>query len=135
MRTIIKSSILVLSFLAISTSCKKVGNEEDELSISFKTGTGYTSADATLATGTSVKIGVDASTTKKKDPIIKFNISESVNGKGDVTVYSEDLETTAYDHDYNFTISDTTGAIHTYTFTITNRDGLSEHQTLTITVQ
>lgn len=135
MKTIIKTTFIVVLIISAFSSCKKA-NEEDELHIDFKTGMGYTSADATIADGTSVKIGIEAGTEKKKDPIIKFTISESVNGKADDILYTEDMEETEYEHDYNFTFSDTvSGSIHTYTFTITNRDGISEHETLTLTAQ
>lgn len=137
MKTILRNTAMLTLALSIGffTSCKKE-DEDEELKLEFKTGSGYTSSNATIASGTAVKIGVKGETEKAKDPIIKFNISESVNGGSNTTVYSKDLEDTEYEYDYNFTLSDTvSGNTHTYTFTITNRDGKNEQKSLTLTVQ
>lgn len=137
MKSIFKTLIIFSLFSIAFISCKKDEEEDsgNELSIKFKTEAGYTFSDATLPGGTPVKIGIEAETEKAKDPIIKFNISESVNGGASSTVYSEDLETTDYEYDYNFTLDSVSGNIHKYTFTITNRDGINKQTDLTITVQ
>lgn len=117
-------------------ACEKDEGEEGELDIKFKTEAGYTHKDVTLASGTEVKIGIEAETEKAKDPIIRFNISESINGGEDSTVYMENLEDQDFEHDYSFTLSDTvSGNTHLYTFTVTNRDGINAQQFLTITVE
>ena len=136
MKTIFKTIILIGVVSVLFTACKK--EEEDpanEMKINFKTGTGYTFADATLAGGTAILVGIDAETEKAQDPIIKFNISESVNGGASSTVYSEDVETTAYEYDYNFTLDTVKGNVHKYTFTVTNRDGINAQKDLTFTVE
>lgn len=135
MKNSINILLIISLFAFLLTSCEKEDGG-DELDIHFKTGANYTSASGIVASGTSVLIGVEADTEKKKDPIIKFNISESVNGAPATSVYSEDIETTNYEYDYNFTMSDTvSGNMHTYTFTVTNRDGFNAQQSLTLTVQ
>ena len=135
MKTTIKSIAIVGMMALTIASCKK-DDGDAEMSINFKTGTGYTSADAGIDGGTAVKIGIEAETDKKKDPLIKFNISESVNGGTNASVYSEDLnDLTTYDYDYNFTLDTTTGDAHKYTFTVTNRDGITKQTALTITIQ
>lgn len=133
----IKNSLLVLSiFTLIFSSCKKEENEEEELDMKFKTEAGYTFSDATLPSGTDVKIGIEAETENEKDPLIKFNISESINGGTANTVYSEDLDNKEYEYDYSFTMNDTVSSnTHEYIFTVTNRDGLNAQKRLTITVQ
>ncbi|MCB9189810.1 MAG: hypothetical protein H6598_07880 [Flavobacteriales bacterium] len=133
-RSIYSTAIILGIAATITTSCKKE-NEEDELSMTLKTDSGYTFESGNVSTGTDVKFGIEAQTTKKKDPIIKFTISESINGKADEVVYSEDLEVTQYDHDYNFTFSDTAGSIHEYTFALTNRDGIVLLKMVTLTGQ
>lgn len=135
MKKIIKY-LMVFSLLSIVfVACEKE-NEEEELDIAFKTGSEYTSADVTLASGSTGKIGIEAETEKKKDPIIKFNISESINGGSSSTVYSQDLEDTEFEYDYAYMLEDTvSGNTHKYTFTVTNRDGINKQKSLTITVQ
>jgi len=135
MKNTIKALLFLSIFSILFISCEKE-NEEGELNISFKTAAGYVYSDATLASETAVKIGIEAETSKATDPIIKFNISESVNGGTPTTVYSQDLESANFTYDYAFTLSDaTTGNTHKYTFTITNRDGINKQAALTITIQ
>lgn len=131
-RTNISAALMLL--IIIFSGCKKQ-DEGEEMTINFKTTSGYTYTDATLDGGSSLKIGVEAETVKKKDPIIKFNISRSVNGGGTNTVYSEDLETTAYNYDYVFTLDTVSGNVNKYTFTVTNRDGLLAQKFITLTVK
>lgn len=122
-------------FATSFSSCKKE-DDENELKINFKTSGGYTFSDATIATGESFKIGVDCSTEKAKDPIIKFNISESVNNGTATTVYSEDLESQNYSRDYEAVMQDSvSGNTHKFTFTITNRDGINKQKNITLTVE
>jgi len=135
MKTIIRT-LLVIGIIAVfTTSCKKEEDEGNEMKIDFKTGTGFTSTDATLAGGTMVLIGVEAETEKAQDPIIKFNISESVNGAASTTIYSEDLESVTYEYDFAFKLDSVSGNVHKYTFTVTNRDGINAQKNLTLTVE
>src|SRR6478735_3375959 len=125
----VKITAICLALVALTLdSCKKE-DDANEIKLELKTGAGYTSTDQTLAKGTTFKVGVHASTDKKKDPLVKFNISEGVNGSGTTSVYSETIETQDYNHDQDFTVTDTVhGNKHRYTFTITNKDGLNQHQ-------
>ena len=134
-----KKAILFFCTLSLSAmflaSCSKE-DEGEELRLSFKTGGSYVSADTTIADGTTILIGVEGETEKAKDPIIKFNITESVNGALGSTIYTEDLEDTEYEYDLSYTLDDaTSGNTHDLTFTITNRDGLNDQVSLTVTVQ
>lgn len=132
----IKNALLI-GFLSFSLiACEKDEGEEGELDIHFKTEAGYTHADATIASGSEVKIGIEAETEKAKDPIIRFNISESTNGEADTTVYMENLEDTDFSYDHTFTLNDSvSGNTHLYTFTVTNRDGINAQKSLIITVK
>ncbi len=136
MKTRIKT-LCIISIAALSLfSCKKQDDDGEEMTINFKTDPGYVASDQTLDSGTSVKIGIKAETDNKKDPIIRFNISESVNGYTASTVYSQDLEDKEFEYDFNTTLSDTTsGNKHLYTFTVTNKDGFNRQQSLTLTVK
>lgn len=132
--SIFKTMFLVSLISVALVSCDKE-DEEDELHVSFKTTAGYTFADATLAADSAIVIGIEAETEKAKDPIIRFNISESVDGGAATTVYTEDLEATDYEYDYAFNMSSVSGSVHVYTFTITNRDGINKQASLTLTVE
>jgi len=135
MKTLFRTFLVITIFSFVFASCNKEEDEGNELKINFKAETGYNYTDATLPGGTAVKVGVEAETEKPQDPIIKFNISESVNGGDASTVYSEDIEAATYAYDYNFELDTVTGNVHKYTFTITNRDGLNAQKSITFTVE
>lgn len=140
----INNSILILTVLLCATifnSCKK----EDEMkppSISFKTGGSYISSSISLPAGSAVLIGIEAekseSEGEEEDVLNHFNISRSLNGGTDVSVYNADLTSAQeehYDYDFATIVSTTIGDTEKYTFTITNRDGLTGQINLTITAQ
>jgi hypothetical protein len=131
---IIAAFILTASSLALS-SCEK---DEGKLpNIAFKTGAGYTSANATVAQGSTVLIGIDASKSEKKDVLKTFNISKSYDGGANTTVENTDLSGSNednYSRDYSIVTRSQAGT-EKYTFTVTNRDGLTNQVTLTLTVQ
>ncbi|GIV32493.1 MAG: hypothetical protein KatS3mg031_0028 [Chitinophagales bacterium] len=133
MKTVNLFFILLLSIFVFNACEKEDG--ENELHLKFKTDSGYVYRDTSLVGGSSVKIGVEAETEKAKDPIISFNISESVNGGAPATVYQQNLNVTQYEYDYSFVLATTAGEVHTYIFTITNRDGFQKQIALTITIQ
>lgn len=128
-------SVLLMLTMFVIASCKKE-EEGDEIMMTFKTGSGYTYSDITLQPGQSIKIGITAETEKKKDPLIRFSISESVNGNAANTILTRDIEVTKFEYDFDYTLQDTiTGNKHRLNFVIINRDGLSKEKALTITVQ
>jgi hypothetical protein len=135
MNRIIKS-IFLFGIISFVSACKK--DEGNLPNISFKTTTGYVSADATKVGGSVVTIGIDASKAEDADYLKKFNISKSVNGAAETTVFDKDLTGTegdAYTYDYVATMDTTHGQTNKYTFTVTNRDGLVNKVALTLTVQ
>ncbi|MBS1771386.1 MAG: hypothetical protein JST82_00910 [Bacteroidetes bacterium] len=120
----------------VLNSCKKEEDEGKLPNISFKTGTGYTSADATVAKSSSVKIGINASKAEDKDVLTKFTITRSYDGGSDSTMYTKDLsggEGDSYSYDYSFNVN-ATGKSEKYTFTVVNRDGLINKVSLNLTV-
>lgn len=134
MKTIFKS-ILTVSLLTVAlASCDKE-DESDEIHISFKSTAGYTYQDGTVANGDTITIGIEAETEKSTDPLIHFNISESVDGGNNTSLYNEDFESVSYENDYAFIMNSTSGTVHEYTFTVTNRDGLNKQTDLTLTVE
>ena len=134
MKLVIKKFLAIALIAASSVACDKE-DEGEELDIQFKSGAEYVSSNSVVAPGSSIKVGIEASTKKEKDPIIMFNISQAVNGGSNSTVYSERLETTEYNHDETFVMDTVSGTSYTYTFTITNRDGRNAQETLTVQVQ
>ncbi|MEZ4922617.1 MAG: hypothetical protein R2780_05535 [Crocinitomicaceae bacterium] len=137
MKKLFYSSLAVASLtLSALTSCEKDEGKLPE--IEFKTGTGYTYADATIAGGTTVKIGIEAKKEENKDVLKKFDISESVNGGTLTSIYNVDVpqaQEDEYEYDFTTTLDTTSGDTHKYTFTITNRDGLTNQVSLTLTIQ
>jgi hypothetical protein len=135
MKTSVKYLILLLMFGTLLYSCKKE-EEEDEIALMFKTSSGYIYSDQTIESGQTLKIGVKAETEKKKDPLIRFSISESKNGGAETTILSKNIETTNFDYDYNFSINDTvSGNKYKYTFVVVNKDGLNKQESITLTVK
>jgi hypothetical protein len=136
MKTIKVIAALVLTVSALTfSSCKK---DEGKLpNIAFKTGTGYTSANITVAPGTSVLVGIDASKSEKKDVLKTFNISRSFDNGPFTTIETTSLsgsDEDEYSRDYTIVARNQAG-IETYAFSVTNRDGLSNRISLNITVQ
>lgn len=133
--------ITLISTSAIFNSCKK----EDDMApptISFKSGLGYTSGDASVTAGSAILIGVNAAKSdgegEDKDVLNHFNISRSLNGGALASVYDADLTTAEeenYSYDFATSASTSAGDTEKYTFTITNRDGLQGQVSLTITAQ
>lgn len=134
MKNFIRVALLAVGVMALLSSCEK---DEGKLpDISFKTGGTYLSADATVAAGSAIVIGIEAAKTEDKDVLKKFNISTSVNGAAATSVLTQDLsgdDGDAYSYDYTTTAAATAGVVTKYTFTVTNRDGLTNQVSLTVT--
>lgn len=135
MKNILKAALLL--FLAINlSSCEK--DEGIPPDLSFKTGAGYTSSDATLASGTLLKVGVEADRTEDKDNLKVFNVSKSVDGGTAQTVLNKSLtddEGVHFEYDFTETLEGESGQVNVYTFTITNRDGITNQLQLKITIE
>ncbi|MCB0761215.1 MAG: hypothetical protein KDC12_06785 [Flavobacteriales bacterium] len=138
MNTLKYSTLLFSCLILLFTACKKDEEKEDgeELDLKFKTEEGYIHSNTTLPTDSTFTIGIEADTESANDPIISFNISESLNGGSSSSIYTESLEDVEFEYDFVHTLEDSvSGNEHTFTFTITNRDGLTEHKSLTISVE
>lgn len=136
MKKILSMAAIFLVLLSI-TSCGE--KDEGKLpNISFKTGVDYASTDVTVPAGAEVLIGIQASKAEGNDVLKTFNISKSVNGGPNTTVYSATLtgdQGDAYTYDYTATAAATTGENDLYTFTVTNRDGLINQVLLTVSTE
>lgn len=131
--TAILFAVLATALVNLS-SCEK---DEGKLpNIAFKTTVGYTHADATVASGTSLLVGIDASKSEGEDVLKTFNVSKSVDGGAATTVTNTAL-TSAQEDNYSVDYPIVAGAAgHTekWSFTVTNRDGLTNTVSFTLTV-
>lgn len=119
---------------ACIASCKKdAGNLPH---IAFMTGSGYTSADASVDTNTVVHFGIACSKAEDKDVLRTFDASRVYDGGSSVSIENATLTGTQGDT-YNAYINIKTRAVagtEKYTFTVVNRDGLKNSVSLTLTV-
>lgn len=130
-------AVLATALVNLS-SCEK---DEGKLpNIAFKTGTvggvTYTSADATVASGTVVIVGINASKAEDKDVLKTFNVSKSIDGAAAVSITTTTLtgsQQDSYSVDYPITAG-AAGHTEKWSFTVTNRDGLTNTISLTLTV-
>lgn len=135
----IKNAFLLICATALLFSTFSCEKDEGLLpDISFKTGGNYISTDVTLAAGTSITMGINASKTEDKDVLKQFDISKSINGGTPTSVFNKALsgsEGDNYNYDFTTTVESTPGQQTTYTFTVTNRDGLYNQVSVTVTTQ
>lgn len=132
------ATCFLLLVAIIFNSCKEESDPGILPNIVFKTGTGYISASQNIAKGSNVKIGINANKTEDVDVLKSFNISRSINGAADVSVYQKSLsvaEGDNFSYDYTATLDTVAGETEKFTFTITNRDGLTNQVNLTLTLQ
>ncbi len=131
----ISTAVILLLIILCNGSCEK---DKGILPyISFKTGAGYTSADASIAKNTAFMVGITAAKSEGNDILKTFTASVVYDASTtSITAYSETL-TAAQGDNYAKDLVLTTrnqAGIEKWTFTITNKDGLVNSVTLTITV-
>ena len=130
-------AILIAAVLVISVaSCKKEEDAHVPPDVQFKTGTGYTSDDATVAAGDSVLVGIIA--TKTEDELKTFNVSYAYDGAtSTTTAFNLPLsgsQEESYTTDYTIATRSQAGT-EKWSFTITDRDGNITTKSITLTVQ
>ena len=134
-RPILFAAIVLTAF----ASCKSSDVDPMILPrISFKTTAGYTARDTTVASGTALLTGINASKSEPNDVLKRFVISCAYDADtiGN-TVFTEDLSGAtgdSYSQDYIIHTRSTAGK-ERYTYTVVNRDGLINQVKLIITVQ
>jgi hypothetical protein len=126
--------IPLLLFLLFFISCEN--EQEPAASIEFKTGSGYTSQDATISKGSSITVGIVAD--KAENNLKAYNVSVSYDGASNtITVQNFTLssdENTHYDKDVNVTVRNQTGT-EKYYFTIVDVDENVVQKMLTFNVE
>ena len=125
---------VALAFIFTLSSCEK--DKGTPPLITFISSAGYIHGDTTVATGSTVKFGVNTQLGEAGDVLKTLNLSKSVDGAADVTVSTTPIPTAQQDN-YSQTDSVVLGSAgHTerYTYTVTNRDGITNNVKLTVTV-
>src|ERR1044071_7678944 len=74
------ATFLAVSLLTLFNACKKETEQMIPPVIEFKTGPGYTSADATVPINTPIKVGIHAEKTEGEDYLNTFTVSHSFDG-------------------------------------------------------
>ena len=124
-------SVVIVSIMVVVSSC----DPHKPPHLVFKTEAGYLSADATVAKGSTVKVGVIAD--KTEDEMKRYNISYSYDGATNTsTKESFNLsgsEERHYEKDYEFTVRNQAGT-ETWYFVITDKDGNIAKLSLILTV-
>lgn len=134
-KLILSCSLFIAGFVLLN-ACSK---EEDKMIppiLEFKTGAGYTSADATVGKNAAVKIGIHAEKTEGEDYLKTFSVGHAFDGGAEANDSTLILPESAHDifeTDINITTRNQPGT-EKYIFTITNRDGLIVSKSITLTV-
>lgn len=132
----VKVLLIALAVIAVTSSCSKEEDAHIPPDVQFKTGAGYTSADATVGQGASVLVGIQA--TKTEDEMKTFNVSHAFDGSvtttTDTTVTLTGTQEESYATDYTIVTRNQAGT-EKWSFTITDRDGNITTKSITLTVQ
>lgn len=124
---------VIFSVSAFMQSCKE--DERVPPDVVFKTGGSYTSANATVAAGDTVLVGITAD--KTEDELSTFNVSYAYDGAATTTTATTESLTEAqeehFETDYEIVTRSTAGS-ERWVFTITDRDGNITSVELTLTV-
>jgi hypothetical protein len=128
--------LFLCSLLSISISCKKKKDAHVPPDVVFKTGPGYISADATVAKGDTIKIGITA--TKTEDDLKSYNASYAYDGAATTTsffnYYLQSSEYLSYSKDLALPVRNQAG-VEKWVFSIVDRDGNITQKPITLTVQ
>ena len=124
-------SIIILSIMVLVSSC----DPHKPPRLVFKTDAGYTSSDASVAKGSTVRVGIIAD--KVEDDMKRYNISYAFDGATTTTTKESfnlaGSEENHYEKDYEFQVRNQSGT-ETWYFVITDKDGNIAKLSLTLTV-
>lgn len=130
-----KNNFVLITLLALTSLYIFSCDPHTPPAMEFKTGTDYTSANATVAQGSSITVGIIA--TKKEDDMKTYNISYAFDGATTTstkeTFTLSGSEQQNYDKDYTFTVRNQAGT-EEWSFVITDRDGNIAKLKLVLTV-
>jgi hypothetical protein len=119
-------------------SCKKDEDKREPPVIELESGTGLTNADATVAQGDSIHVGVHVERTE--DELNTFDVSVFYDGStsSSTSIHNEVLSGTesddGFDRDVDFAVRSQAGT-EKYVFTVTDKDGNIAQASFTLTVQ
>lgn len=129
-----KSVLLIATICFVAGSCKK--DEHIPPNLTFKTGAGYTSGNATVSQNEDITVGITA--IKKEDDMLTYNVSYAFDGASTTNTLSTfnltGAEQQNYDKDVTFTTRGQAGT-EKWIFTITDKDGNIAQQQIVLTVQ
>jgi hypothetical protein len=133
MKFIVRPLLLIL-FVSLLVCCKK--EKEPQLpEVSFKTGTGYISANTTVGKNNQLTVGVIAR--KNKAALKTFTVYQAYDNFSYQQVYLYTLkasEAENFSYDYSFTTRSESGR-EKYKFTVTDGDGNTGLKELFLEVQ
>ena len=125
---------VLISVIILFIGCDK--EPEIPPTLELKTGTVYTSLDATVAKDSTLTVGIIA--TKTEDDLKSYNVSVSYDGATSTSTIENftisSAEKALYNKDVTFTVRNQTG-IEKYFFTITDVDGNIVQKILIFTVE
>lgn len=125
---------LLFTLLILFISCDK--EPEIPPNLELKTGTGYTSQDATVGKDSTLKVGIIA--TKTEDDLKTYNVSVSYDGAPSTSTIENFTipsgEKALYNKDVTFSVRNQAGT-EKYFFTITDVDGNIVQKILNFTVE
>lgn len=123
-------SLLVLGLSLTFAACKEDEREPPE--VEFKTGSGYTFANATVGMNDSLLVGITA--TKTEDELATYNVSYAYDG-ATTTTTSQNFTATGdvYTKDVTIVTRNVAGT-ERWVFTVTDRDGNIKSLEFTLTV-
>lgn len=122
-----------LPAIAFLASC---GGEDDTTkpkpTLTFKTGAGYTSGNATASVDSNLKIGIIGVTADKKLKSAKIELS--TNGGANAKLWDTTISVGTFNYDYNFKVAGSVADNLKLTFTVTDDNGESASTSLTVEV-
>lgn len=132
----INTAIIAILVIVSLNSCKKEVDPHIPPDVVFKTGGGYTSADAVVGMQDTLLIGITA--TKTEDDLKSFNASYAYDGASSTTTFYNYLMTASeyesYSKDLEIVTRNQAGT-EKWVFSIVDRDGNITQKTITLTVQ
>lgn len=131
--TTLFSCLVLIATLTFSSSCKKEKDKMIPPVLTFKTGPGYTAADATVGMNDTLLVGVNGNKSEEKDLLQRFVVTQQYDANSATTIYTESFNNDTYSKDLNIITRNVAGT-EKYTYTIINRDGLTKTLILTLTV-
>jgi hypothetical protein len=137
-RLIIFITIWIFSTFVFS-GCKKDDNsgsdQNTKPTISFITGTGYTSADKTVIGGTVIKVGINASKGPNGSNISRFKIESVYNSVVSTVSSDSNLNTPSYSKPNIYIPSRSVNGVEKFKFEVTDKSGNTSEIEFNITTQ